>query len=294
MTRAPHKDTSPSTPRRIAVLGAGVMGVGITALALSHGLPVLLVDPDPAQLGRARARIGDELRMAQLMGHLPAAADTAALDTAAVPDGVSDATAVIEAITEDTALKARVLTEISARVRPGTPLITNTSSIPVGELAGHALRPGDVVGTHFMNPPYLIPTVEVIRGPRTSEVTMAAVGALLGTLGRRQVVVRDAPGFVTSRVLHPMINDAARVVQEGTASAEAVDALMEGCLGHPTGPLRTADLIGIDNLVDSLRVLHERTGDDGCRPCDLLLDKVRHGLLGRKSGRGFYDYQEEN
>ncbi|MEI5101835.1 3-hydroxyacyl-CoA dehydrogenase family protein [Streptomyces sp. PmtG] len=297
MTRAPH--TPPDQPagpggHRIAVLGAGVMGVGITALALGHGVPVLLVDVDELRLERAGGDIDRELRLAQLMGRLPAGTATGALERATVTDGVQDATAVIEAITEVTELKAKALADVSARVRPGTPLISNTSSIPIDELAGHAERPGDVVGTHFMNPPYLIPTVEVIRGARTGEQTMTAVGSLLTALRRTQVVVRDAPGFVTSRVLHPMINDAARVVQEGTATVEAVDALMEGCLGHPTGPLRTADLIGIDNLVDSLRVLHQRTGDEGCRPCDLLLDKVRQGELGRKTGRGFYAYQEEN
>ncbi|MEW2527043.1 3-hydroxyacyl-CoA dehydrogenase family protein [Streptomyces sp. NPDC047071] len=292
-THAPDPHTGHG-PHRIAVLGAGVMGVGITALALGHGVPVLLVDVDAERLDRAQDDIDRELRMAQLMGRLPAGAATGALARAVGTDGVGDATAVIEAITEVTELKAKALAEVSARVRPGTPLISNTSSIPIDELAGYAERPQDVIGTHFMNPPYLIPTVEVIRGARTGGTTMAAAGALLTALGRQQVVVRDAPGFVTSRVLHPMINDAARVVQEGTATAEDVDALMEGCLGHPTGPLRTADLIGIDNLVDSLKVLHQRTGDDGCRPCDLLLDKVRRGELGRKSGRGFYAYQEEN
>ncbi|KOT31006.1 3-hydroxyacyl-CoA dehydrogenase [Streptomyces caelestis] len=297
MTRAPHTAPDPHTiagPHRIAVLGAGVMGAGITALALGHGIPVLLVDTDEERLGRAHDDIDRELRMAQLLGTLPATTGTGALEAATTTDGVGDVTAVIEAITEVTELKAKALADVSARVRPGTPLISNTSSIPIDELAGHAERAEDVVGTHFMNPPYLIPTVEVIRGARTGDRTMTAVGALLTALAREQVVVRDAPGFVTSRVLHPMINDAARVVQEGTASAEAVDALMEGCLGHPTGPLRTADLIGIDNLVDSLRVLHQRTGDEGCRPCDLLLDKVRQGELGRKTGRGFYAYQEEN
>ncbi|MFK4067214.1 3-hydroxyacyl-CoA dehydrogenase family protein [Streptomyces sp. NPDC029674] len=303
MTRAPHTtpDTraaadprSPAGNHRIAVLGAGVMGVGITALALGHGVPVLLVDVDEERLDRAKDDIDRELRMAQLMGHLPAAAGTGALELATTTEGVADATAVVEAITEVAELKAKALADVSARVRPGTPLISNTSSIPIDELAGHAERAEDVVGTHFMNPPYLIPTVEVIRGARTGEETMTAVSGLLTALARHQVVVRDAPGFVTSRVLHPMINDAARVVQEGTATVEAVDALMEGCLGHPTGPLRTADLIGIDNLVDSLRVLHQHTGDEGCRPCDLLLDKVRQGELGRKTGRGFYAYQEEN
>jgi methoxymalonate biosynthesis protein len=116
------------------------------------------------------------------------------------------------------------------------------------------------------------------------------VTGLLGSLGRRAIVVRDSPGFVTSRLLHPMINRAAQVVADGTATVEDVDALMEGCLGHPTGPLRTADLIGLDNLADSLQVLYERTGDESCRPCDLLVAKVREGSLGRKSGRGFYSY----
>ena len=116
---------------------------------------------------------------------------------------------------------------------------------------------------------------------------------LLALLRREAVVVKDAPGFVTSRLLHPMINTAARVLQAGTASAEDIDELMSGCLGHRTGPLRTADLIGLDNLVDSLVVLHERTGDDACRPCDLLLEKLRSGHLGRKSGRGFYVYEGE-
>ncbi|WP_221357978.1 3-hydroxyacyl-CoA dehydrogenase family protein [Streptomyces beigongshangae] len=303
MTQTPHTAPRPhitphphpaAGPHRIAVLGAGVMGVGITALALGHGIPVLLVDIDKERLGRARDDIDRELRTAQLLGRLPAAGGTAALELATDTGGVDDVTAVVEAVTEVTEVKAGVLADVSARVRPGTPLISNTSSIPIDELAGHAERPEDVAGTHFMNPPYLIPTVEVVRGARTGEGTMAAVSTLLTALARDQVVVRDAPGFVTSRVLHPMINDAARVVQEGTATPEAVDALMEGCLGHPTGPLRTADLIGIDNLVDSLRVLHRRTGDESCRPCDLLLDKVRQGELGRKSGRGFYAYQEEN
>src|SRR5262249_14981073 len=150
-------------------------------------------------------------------------------------------------------------------------------------------RPEELVGVHFMNPPYLIETVEVIRGARTSKATMERVSSLLAALGRRAIIVGDAPGFVTSRILHPMINDAVRIVQAGTATVEAVDALMQGCLGHPTGPLRTADLIGLDNLIDSLRVLHERTGDDGCLPCELLLAKVQQGHLGRKSGRGFYE-----
>ncbi|MER7006049.1 3-hydroxyacyl-CoA dehydrogenase family protein [Dactylosporangium sp. NPDC000555] len=285
-------EAQPGTPggQRIAVVGAGVMGVGIATLALVRGLPVLLVDVDEARLDDARARIAAELRMAQLMGRHSADAATGVLETATTAGGVAERTVVIEATTEDPRIKAKVIAELSAAVRPGTPLVSNTSSIPIDELASFAERPEEVVGTHFMNPPYLIPTVEVIRGVRTGEDTMAALGRSLAALGQQPIVVKDAPGFVTSRVLHPMINDAARIVQEGTASVEAVDTLMENCLGHRTGPLRTADLIGIDNLVDSLRVLFERTGDEGCRPCELLLEKVRLGQHGRKSGRGFYEY----
>ncbi|MEU7804769.1 3-hydroxyacyl-CoA dehydrogenase family protein [Micromonospora arborensis] len=276
----------------VAVLGAGVMGTGISTLVAGQGLPVTLVDVDAAALDLARREIRNGLRHAQLMGAVPADRDPGALHTTLSLSDIRGATAVIEAITELPDLKAKVLAEAAAIVDPGTPLISNTSGIPIDELADSLPNPGALIGTHFMNPSYLIPMVEVIRGPRTSDETVASVLSLLTRLGRRAVVVRDAPGFVTSRLLHPMINDAARVVAAGTASAEDVDALMHGCLGHPTGPLRTADLIGIDNLVDSLNVLHARIGDERYRPSELLLDKVRRGELGRKTGRGFYDYKE--
>ncbi len=282
--------TADQTDHRLAILGGGVMGTGITTLALGHGIPVLLVDVSEAVLQRARTAVTHQLRHAQLMGALPADRPAAALATSLSLPDATDATAVIEAVTESPELKAKALAEISAAVCPGTPIISNTSGIPIDELAAWVARGDELIGTHFMNPPYLIKMVEVIRGPRTGERTMASVTALLAALGRRAIVVRDAPGFVTSRLLHPMINQAAQVVGAGTATVEAVDALMEGCLGHPTGPLRTADLIGLDNLADSLEVLYERTGDESCRPCEFLLEKVRAGNLGRKTGRGFYDY----
>src|SRR6185312_2974113 len=136
----------------------------------------------------------------------------------------------------------------------------------------------------------LIEMVEVIRGAATSEATLEKVTAVLTALGRKSLVVNDAPGFVINRLLHPLINTAAMLVQEGVASVEVVDGLLEGCLGHSTGPLRTGDLIGLDNLVDSLNVLYDKRGDESCKPCDLLLEKVREGNFGRKTGRGFYDY----
>jgi methoxymalonate biosynthesis protein len=277
------------TDHRLAILGGGVMGTGIATLAVGHGIPVVLVDVGEEVLSRTRADVALQLRHAALMGALPDR-PAGTLTTSTSVQDAAGATTVVEAVTESPELKAKVLAEVSAAVRPGTAIISNTSGIPIDEMAAWVARGDELIGTHFMNPPYLIKMVEVIRGPRTGESTMAAVIALLGALGRRAVVVRDAPGFVTSRLLHPMINRAAQVVADGTATAEDVDALMEGCLGHPTGPLRTADLIGIDNLVDSLQVLYERTGDEGCRPCDLLVAKVQEGSLGRKTGQGFYRY----
>lgn len=277
------------TPR-LTVLGAGVMGTGITALALGHGLPVTLVDIDPAVLDAARASVDRQLRHAQLLGATPDGVAVGELTTTTSVADSAGSLAVVEAVTEHAEQKDKILREVSGLVAPGTVLISNTSGIPIDELAASVERPDDLVGIHFMNPSYLIKMVEVVRGPRTSDRTMESVQALLDRLGRRGIVVHDSPGFVTSRLLHPMINTAARLVGEGVATAEQVDALMAGCLGHPTGPLRTADLIGLDNLADSLVAMSERLGDDGYRPCDHLLDLVGAGRLGRKSGAGFYEY----
>ncbi|HWO63621.1 MAG TPA: 3-hydroxyacyl-CoA dehydrogenase family protein [Umezawaea sp.] len=290
MTAAAREEGHP-----LVVVGAGVMGTGITTLALTHGVPVTLVDVDRAVLDRAEVAITRNLRTATLLGAAPPDTPPGRLTTVtSLADALSGPSpvAVIEAVVEDPATKAAVLAQVSAAVSMGTPIISNTSSIPIDELAAGVTRPADLLGTHFMNPAYLITTVEVIPGPRTAADVVTSAKKFLGELRRTPIVVRDSPGFVTSRLLHPMINDAARLVQEGVASAEDVDALMRGCLGHPTGPLRTADLIGIDNLVDALDVLHRRIGDDRSRPCELLLEKVRDGHHGRKSGRGFYDYEE--
>ncbi|MFD7668475.1 3-hydroxyacyl-CoA dehydrogenase family protein [Streptomyces sp. NPDC059788] len=278
------------TDHRLAIVGAGVMGTNIAALAVGHGVPVVLVDIADDVLAAARKTISRKLRHAQLMGSLPTDRPQGELVTSRSLRDVADATTVIEAVPELSATKAEVLTEVSRTVRPGTVLISNTSCIPVDEMAAWVARPDELVGVHFMNPAYLITMVEIIRGSGTSDPTMEAVTVLLTALGRKGLVVRDAPGFVINRLLHPLINSAAMLVADGVASVEVVDGLLEGCLGHSTGPLRTADLIGIDNLVDSLNVLYERTGDERCRPCDLMLEKVKEGSLGRKSGRGFYDY----
>jgi methoxymalonate biosynthesis protein len=277
---------------RLAIVGAGVMGTNITTLAIGHGVPVVLVDVREAVLSQAQKTISQKLRHAQLMSALPQDRPHGQLTVTTSLDDVADATTVIEAVTELPETKTKVLAGVSAVVRPGTTLISNTSCIPIDEMAESVARADELVGVHFMNPSYLIKMVEVIRGPRTSDKTMTAVINLLASLGRQALVVRDAPGFVINRLLHPLINGAALLVQEGIASAEVVDGLLEGCLGHSTGPLRTADLIGLDNLVDSLNVLYERTGEPSCRPGELLLGKVREGNLGRKTGKGFFDYEK--
>ncbi|MEU7441906.1 3-hydroxyacyl-CoA dehydrogenase family protein [Streptomyces sp. NPDC044780] len=274
----------------IAVFGAGVMGRSITALALGRGVDVVLVDVSEDILQKARTEIAQQMRHGQFMGAFPDGQVAGTLTTTLSGTDAADAGVVIEAITEDASLKARIMAEISGMLPAGIPVITNTSGIPIAELAKSVRRPEDLAGAHFMNPAYLIEMVEVIRGPQTGDETMAAVRSALERLGKKTVVVRDAPGFVTSRLLHPMINEAVRIVAEGVASVESVDRLMHGCLGHPTGPLRTADLIGLDNLADALRLLAERTGNSTFEPCELLLEKVRRGDLGRKTGRGFYDY----
>lgn len=275
---------------QLAIIGAGVMGTGIATLALGCGIPVILVDSDPVKAEKASPAIDQQLRYARLLEAFSGDRSLGDLTITTSIGEAADVTAVIEAVTEDPGIKVKVLAQVSETVAPDTLLISNTSGIPIDELSAHVVRPDMLVGIHFMNPSYLIKTVEVIRGRHSGDLAMEKVSSLLAALDRKSIVVRDTPGFVTSRLLHPMINDAARIVSDGTASVEAVDALMQGCLGHPTGPLRTGDLIGLDNLADSLNVLLERTGDERYRPCELLLEKVRAGSLGRKAGHGFYHY----
>ncbi|QUQ64651.1 3-hydroxyacyl-CoA dehydrogenase family protein [Kutzneria sp. CA-103260] len=274
----------------IAVIGAGVMGVGIAALAVAHGLPVTLVDIDDDKLARAPELVTSYTRVGMLMGKLPRGGTPGTLTTATTLDAAAPAWAVVEAVTEHAETKAKVLAELSTVVDPGTLLATNTSAIPVAELAAATIRPADLLATHFMNPPYLIDAVEVARGAQTGDAAMARLGELFELLGRRAIVVGDGPGFVSNHVLMRMINDAARLVTQGRAEPARIDEVFTECLGHRTGPLATADLIGLDNVVDTLAVLFERTGEDAYRADEELVARVRAGRHGRKSGAGFYDY----
>ena len=278
----------------LAILGAGTMGAGLAALALGRGVDVVLVESDQQVAAAAQQKVRQDARLGRLLGgYQPREVGEARLTVTTDLARAASASAVIECVTETADAKHAVLSAVSELVRPGTLLITNTSAIPVDELAAFCARPEDLVGAHFMNPPYLIRAVEVVRGPRTSADAMDRARALLAELDRDGIEVGDGPGFVINRVLQRMINEAARIVEDGVASPEAVDALFTGCLGHRTGPLATGDLIGLDNVVQTLDVLAERTGDVGYRPCGLLTEMVREGRLGRKSGRGFHDYEQE-
>jgi methoxymalonate biosynthesis protein len=279
--------------RGLAIIGAGVLGAGVAAVAVGHGVPVVLVDVDQDALDRARIAVRTQLRHGRALGVLPSGRPTGRLVTTLSMPDVAGASAVVEAVTERAVVKTKALAAVCRVVGRGTPLISCTSGIPVDEIADWSGRPEDVVGAHFMNPPYLIRKVELAHGPRTADETVAAVTGLLASLGREAVPVRDSSGSVAARILYPMINAAARIAAEEKTGTEEVDALMGECFRQPGGPLRTADLIGIDSLVYTLEAIYARTGDERYQPCDALLEKLHAGELGRKSGRGFYGYSDD-
>ncbi|WP_016697446.1 3-hydroxyacyl-CoA dehydrogenase family protein [Actinoalloteichus spitiensis] len=289
-----RNDDAERPPGVVGVVGAGTMGVGITQCLAEAGYPVVVVDDDPGALAAGPRRLRDALRMRLLAGSgagrsRPADATGEVVWTDRLAD-LSGAGFVIECAFERVPVKRAVLAGLDEVCPPPTVFASCTSAIPVTRLASFTGRADRVIGMHFMNPAPLKPTVEVVRAPTTSQPTVDRALALLASLGKSGVVVGDAPGFVSNRVLMLTVNEAARVVEEGTADADAVDQIFRECFGHPMGPLRTADLIGLDTIRDSLLVLLEHTGDDRFTPCRLLDDLVGQGALGRKAGRGFHDH----
>ena len=280
--------------QRIAVVGAGTMGNGIAHVAAQHGKSVLLVDVDEAQLERALATIAKNLDRQIRKGILD---DAAKADTLARIETASDLGAaaaavdlLVEAVPERAELKHRIVEEADAAAGPDTIIATNTSSISITQIAARTGRPDRVIGMHFMNPVPVMQLVEVIRGLATSDETTRTVVALAEELGKTPVEVNDFPGFVSNRVLLPMINEAVFALMEGVAEPEAIDTVMKLGMNHPMGPLELADLIGLDTCLSILEVLHRELGDDRYRPCPLLRKYVAAGWLGRKSGRGFHTY----
>jgi 3-hydroxybutyryl-CoA dehydrogenase len=281
--------------RKTAVIGAGTMGNGIAHVCALHGLDVVLVDLDGAALERATATISANMERQVKKGTLDADGRDAALarirTSTSIVGGVEGAGLVVEAAPERAEIKYQIFRELDGAADPGAILASNTSSISITEIAARTGRPDRVIGMHFMNPVPVMQLVEVIRGLATSDETTQAVMELSTALGKTPVEVNDFPGFVSNRVLMPMINEAIFALMEGVAEPVAIDTVMKLGMNHPMGPLALADLIGLDTCLNILEVLHRELGDDRYRPCPLLRKYVAAGWLGRKTGRGFHLYE---
>jgi 3-hydroxybutyryl-CoA dehydrogenase len=278
---------------KIAVVGSGQMGNGIAHVFAVAGFDVTMIDVSRSALDRARATIEKNLGRQVEKKILDADARDAALSRISASESLasaSDAALIVEAATERADLKFTLFTDLDRVAQPSAILASNTSSISITELGARTKRPAQVIGMHFMNPVPVMQLVEVIRGLATSNETTARVLELSRSLGKTPVEVNDYPGFVSNRVLMPMINEAVYCLMEGVGSAESIDTVMKLGMNHPMGPLALADLIGLDTCVAILEVLQDGLGDPKYRPCPLLRKYVAAGWLGRKSGRGFYEY----
>jgi 3-hydroxybutyryl-CoA dehydrogenase len=272
----------------VLVVGAGQMGGGIAQVVASSGRRVSLHDALPGAAERALEAMGKSLAKLAEKGGPPAADDV--LARVEVVDGLVAADLLIEAVVEDFDVKAALFREADSVLPMEAVLASNTSSIPITSLAAVTSRPEQVVGMHFFNPVPVLKLVEVVRAVQTSDETAAAIVALAEDLGKTPAEARDFPGFVSNRILMPFVNEAAYVLMEGVAEPEAIDTIARLGFAHPMGPLALADLIGLDTCVAIMEVLHEGLGDPKYAPCPLLRQYVAAGRLGRKSGRGFYEY----
>ncbi|MCA1666057.1 MAG: 3-hydroxybutyryl-CoA dehydrogenase [Thermomicrobia bacterium] len=283
----------PPDIHHIAVIGAGAMGAGIAQTAAAAGRNVTMIDVDDAAVARGTQTIARSLDRIVAKGTLPA--DDAAAVRARVTGttnfaAVAPADLVIEAAFEDEAVKRDLFRRLDAACHPGAILASNTSSISITLLAAATQRPESVIGMHFFNPVPVMSLVEIVRGARTSDATFATTDALARALGKTPVAVHDYPGFVSNRILMPMLNEAVVCLMEGVAERDAIDTVMKLGMAHPMGPLQLADFIGLDVCLSIMEVLHHGLGDDKYRPCPLLRQMVAAGKLGRKSGEGFYTY----
>ena len=279
--------------KKMAVLGAGQMGNGITQVAACAGMEVVMIDIQQdfvdrgvATIEKSLAKLVSKERMTQEESDAARSRISTAIDRSAC----ADADLVVEAVPEILDLKLSIFSELDGICKPDCILATNTSSISISEIAAATSRPSKVIGMHFMNPVPIMKLVEVINGKETSGDVTATVLSAAEKMGKIPLMCNDSPGFVSNRILCPMINEAILTLQEGVAEPEAIDGIMKLGMNHPIGPLALSDLIGNDTVLHIMNVLHEGMGDDKYAPAPLLIEMVEQGKLGRKSGQGFYDY----
>ena len=279
--------------KRIFVVGAGTMGNGIAQTAAVAGYQVTMMDVVPEQIERARVAIASSARKLLDKGAITLDQHQAALNitTSTGMDSIPESDLVIEAATENPAIKLKIFSDLDGLAPPGAILASNTSSISITRIAAATQRPQQVIGMHFMNPVPIMRLVELVRGIATSDQTYASARNVCIKMGKEAVEAQDMPGFISNRILCPMINEAIFTLQDGVGTVEGIDTVMKLGMNHPMGPLALADLIGLDVVLSILEVLHQELGEDKYRPAPLLRKMVAAGYLGRKARKGFYEYR---